>query len=164
MFYIAVRTTGLSAGHSCPSRDLASENVEFYSRAEDAVFAGYRPCKALPAAARLGRRAGMDRDPARPRDENPGERIPDAEIRAMGIEPARAFDAYFQDRFGMTFQAYCRGRRLGSALSALRAAAAVSTMPSYDHGYESHSGFRDAFTRIVRCHTGTRGCAHAACG
>jgi AraC family transcriptional regulator of adaptative response/methylated-DNA-[protein]-cysteine methyltransferase len=146
VFYIAVRTTGIFCRPSCPSRSSRPENVEFYARAEDAVFAGYRPCKRCrPLHVNGAAPEWIEALLARV-DENPGERIPDAEIRAMGIEPARV-RRYFQERFGMTFQAYCRGRRLGSALSALRRGGRIDDA-IYDHGYESHSGFRDAFSKL----------------
>ncbi len=63
----------------------------------------------------------------------------------MGIDPARV-RRYFLDRFGMTFQAYCRGRRLGGALDDPCAVADIDDAV-FDHGYESHSGFRDAFAK-----------------
>jgi AraC family transcriptional regulator of adaptative response/methylated-DNA-[protein]-cysteine methyltransferase len=146
VFYIAVRTTGIFCRPSCPSRASRPENVEFYARAEDAVFAGYRPCKRCRPLSVSGAAPEWIEALLARVDENPGERIPDADIRAMGIEPARV-RRYFQDRFGMTFQAYCRGRRLGSALSALRRGGRIDDA-IYDHGYESHSGFRDAFTKL----------------
>ncbi len=146
VFYIAVRTTGIFCRPSCPSRASRPENVEFYARAEDAIFAGYRPCKRCRPLHVSGTAPEWIESLIARVDENPGERIPDAEIRAMGIEPARV-RRYFQDRFGMTFQAYCRGRRLGSALSALRRGGRIDDT-IYDHGFESHSGFRDAFSKL----------------
>jgi AraC family transcriptional regulator of adaptative response/methylated-DNA-[protein]-cysteine methyltransferase len=46
----------------------------------------------------------------------------------------------------MTFHAYCRGRRLAAALQRIRRGADLDEV-IMDSGYESHSGFRDAFTR-----------------
>lgn len=146
VFYIAVRTTGIFCRPSCPSRTSRPENVEFYARAEDAVFAGYRPClRCRPLSVSGAAPEWIERLLERV-DANPGERIPDAGIRAMGIEPARV-RRYFQERFGMTFQAYCRGRRLGGALASLRRGGRIDDA-IYDHGYESHSGFRDAFSKL----------------
>src|SRR5262249_24418809 len=48
--------------------------------------------------------------------------------------------------YGMTFQAYCRARRMGKALNQLRGGADIDDVV-IDQGYESHSGFRDAFVR-----------------
>jgi AraC family transcriptional regulator of adaptative response/methylated-DNA-[protein]-cysteine methyltransferase len=46
----------------------------------------------------------------------------------------------------MTFQAYCRGRRLGTAFDQIRRGADLDDVV-LGHGYDSHSGFRDAFSR-----------------
>lgn len=146
VFFLAVRTTGIFCRPSCPARKPRLENVEFFSRTEDAVFAGYRPCKRCRPMHTGGAAPEWIERLLERVDENPGERIPDADVRAMGIEPARV-RRYFQERFGMTFQAYCRGRRLGGALASLRNGATIDDAV-FDHGYESHSGFRDAFAKL----------------
>jgi AraC family transcriptional regulator of adaptative response/methylated-DNA-[protein]-cysteine methyltransferase len=46
----------------------------------------------------------------------------------------------------MTFQAYCRGRRLGEAFRQLKRGESLDAI-ALDHGYESLSGFRDAFSK-----------------
>jgi AraC family transcriptional regulator of adaptative response/methylated-DNA-[protein]-cysteine methyltransferase len=46
----------------------------------------------------------------------------------------------------MTFQAYCRGRRLGKALEQIRTGVDLDDI-ALGYGYSSHSGFRDAFVR-----------------
>jgi AraC family transcriptional regulator of adaptative response/methylated-DNA-[protein]-cysteine methyltransferase len=73
-------------------------------------------------------------------------RITDADIRTLGIDPARA-RRYFQKTYGMTFQAYCRGRRLGSAFEQIKRGDRLDDV-TLGHGFESHSGFREAFARV----------------
>lgn len=46
--------------------------------------------------------------------------------------------------YGMTFQAYSRGRRLGTSLEQIRNGADLDDVV-LGHGYNSHSGFREAF-------------------
>jgi AraC family transcriptional regulator of adaptative response/methylated-DNA-[protein]-cysteine methyltransferase len=46
----------------------------------------------------------------------------------------------------MTFHAFARGRRLSGAFDRLRRGAAIDDV-AFDSGFESHSGFRDAFAR-----------------
>lgn len=46
----------------------------------------------------------------------------------------------------MTFQAFCRARRLSHAFHELREGASVDEAVE-SHGYESHSGFREAFAK-----------------
>ena len=86
------------------------ENVEFFAAPKQALFAGYRPClKCHPLKA--------DEEPAWVRrlidrvEKTPEGRIRERDLRAMHIEPARV-RRYFAARYGLTFQAYCRARRL----------------------------------------------------
>jgi AraC family transcriptional regulator of adaptative response/methylated-DNA-[protein]-cysteine methyltransferase len=76
-------------------------------------------------------------------EKAPDRRMKDRDVRALGIEPARA-RRFFKSRFGMTFQAYCRGRRLGGAFQEIRKGTALDDV-ALGYGFESHSGFREAF-------------------
>jgi AraC family transcriptional regulator of adaptative response/methylated-DNA-[protein]-cysteine methyltransferase len=78
-------------------------------------------------------------------ESNPARRLRDEDVRAMGVEPSRA-RRYFLEHYGMTFHAYCRGRRLSGALHQLRSGEALDDV-ALGTGWDSHSGFRDAFTR-----------------
>jgi AraC family transcriptional regulator of adaptative response/methylated-DNA-[protein]-cysteine methyltransferase len=78
-------------------------------------------------------------------DAAPGQRIPAAELRAAGIDPARA-RRWFQKHYGMTFQAYCRARRLAGAFRSIKGGSTVSDV-AIESGFESESGFREAFAR-----------------
>ena len=44
-FWVAVKTTGIYCRPSCRSRQPLRRNVEFHTRAADAVAAGFRACK-----------------------------------------------------------------------------------------------------------------------
>ncbi len=81
------------------------------------------------------------------------ERIKDSELRRSGIDPFRV-RRYFRKHCGMTFQAYCRARRMGGALDQLRRGASLDDV-ALGNGYESHSGFRDAFSRTFGRPPGT---------
>lgn len=54
----------------------------------------------------------------------------------------------FKKRFGMTFVAYARARRIGAAMKEIRAGSSVIDA-QLQAGYESGSGFRDAFSKIL---------------
>ncbi len=64
----------------------------------------------------------------------------------MGLEAARV-RRYFLREFGMTFQAYCRARRLGQAFVSIRDGNPIDDAV-FDSGFDSHSGFRTAFARL----------------
>jgi AraC family transcriptional regulator of adaptative response/methylated-DNA-[protein]-cysteine methyltransferase len=78
-------------------------------------------------------------------DANPTRRLRDADLRQRQIDPARA-RRFFRRHFGITFQAYGRARRMGKALEQIRNQARIDDV-ALGNGYDSHSGFRDAFVR-----------------
>ena len=79
-------------------------------------------------------------------EASPAERIAAQDLRRMGVDPARA-RRYFLQHHGMTFQAYCRARRLGDAFRRIREGAPVCEV-AHASGFESESGFRSAFARV----------------
>lgn len=150
LFYAAVTTTGIFCRPSCPARKAKSEHVEYFASAKEALFAGFRPCgrcrpldgtasASAPAPAWIG--PLVDRVEA-----NPKQRISDAELRAGGADPV-AVRRWFLRTYGMTFQAYCRARRLGAAFRSIREGADLDDAV-FDYGWESHSAFRDAFSKV----------------
>lgn len=64
----------------------------------------------------------------------------------MSIDPVRV-RRWFQTTHGMTFHAYERTRRLGTALGRIRLGDDL-TRTGYNHGYDSPSGFREAFESV----------------
>jgi AraC family transcriptional regulator, regulatory protein of adaptative response / methylated-DNA-[protein]-cysteine methyltransferase len=145
IFFLAVRSTGIFCRPSCPARKPDPRNVQYYPSAREAIFAGFRPCKrchpldsngATPAWI-SGLLARVERDPS--------ARYSDTFLRSIGVDPSRA-RRFFLKNYGMTFQAYCRGRRLGKALEQIRRGVDLDDV-ALGYGYDSHSGFRDAFSR-----------------
>ncbi len=146
VFFTAVRTTGIFCRPSCSAKTPKRSNVEFYPSARDALGAGYRPCKRCQPLELPGQPppwlqpvlVRIDRDPLR--------RWTDADLRESGVDPVRV-RRWFQTHHGMTFHAYQRARRVGQALGQIR----LGDRPgrtAYDHGFESESGFREAFKRL----------------
>jgi AraC family transcriptional regulator of adaptative response/methylated-DNA-[protein]-cysteine methyltransferase len=145
IFVTAVRTTGIFCRPSCRARKPLAGNVEFFATVREALFAGYRPCR------RCDPMAPADAAPAwltpllKMIDEEPNRRLRDRDLHGFGVDPARA-RRYFLEHYGMTFHAYCRGRRLAGALRQLRSGQPLDDV-ALGTGWESHSGFRDAFAR-----------------
>jgi AraC family transcriptional regulator of adaptative response/methylated-DNA-[protein]-cysteine methyltransferase len=145
VFFTGVKTTGIFCRPSCTARKPLPQNVEFFATPREALFSGYRACKRCHPLDADGRPpAWVARLLAR-LEQAPGERIRAADLRAAGIDPARA-RRYFQKHYGMTFQAYCRARRLGDAFRQIKGGSTVSNVASQS-GFESESGFRAAFGR-----------------
>jgi AraC family transcriptional regulator of adaptative response/methylated-DNA-[protein]-cysteine methyltransferase len=142
VFFVAVKTTGIFCRPSCPARPLPKNRL-FFASAGEGLRAGFRPClrcKPLLAGGGVPNWVG---DLLARIDAEPARRWPDKALRSIGVEPVAA-RRYFLRQFGMTFQAYCRGRRLGEAIKKIKRGASLDTI-ALDHGYESLSGFRDAF-------------------
>jgi AraC family transcriptional regulator of adaptative response/methylated-DNA-[protein]-cysteine methyltransferase len=146
LFYVGVTTTGIFCRPSCSARKPLPENVEFFSTAKEALGSGYRPCKRCRPLETDGRPPEWVEAVLAKVEAEPAVRLKDRELREMGVEPSR-LRRYFRETFGMTFQAYARSRRLGDALDAIRRGRPLDHV-ALDHGFESHSGFRDAFARI----------------
>jgi AraC family transcriptional regulator of adaptative response/methylated-DNA-[protein]-cysteine methyltransferase len=143
IFYVGVRTTGIFCRPSCPARRPLPENVEFFATAGEALFGGYRPCMRCAPLKAGGEHPDWASKLLERIDDDPSVRIKDGDLRALGLEPAKA-RRYFLGRFGMTFHAYCRARRLGKAFDEIRNGGRLDEV-ILTHGYESHSGFREAF-------------------
>jgi|KBSMisStandDraft_5_1062788.scaffolds.fasta_scaffold05413_5 AraC family transcriptional regulator of adaptative response/methylated-DNA-[protein]-cysteine methyltransferase len=144
VFFLAVRTTGIFCRPSCPARKPLARNVDYFSSARDALFAGYRPCKrCCPMDTNGSPPDWVTRAITMVRDSE--TRVRDTELQQSGIDPYR-IRRYFQKHYGMTFQAYCRAQRMGDALNQLRQGVNLDDI-ALGNGYESHSGFREAFVR-----------------
>jgi AraC family transcriptional regulator of adaptative response/methylated-DNA-[protein]-cysteine methyltransferase len=142
-FYSGVRTTGIFCRPSCSARKPLPENVSYFSTAREALFAGYRPCLKCRPMEAGGSHPEWIRDLLVQVENSPDGKWKDSDLRLHGLEPERV-RRYFLKRFGMTFQAYCRARRLSTAFQHIREGASLDDVP-FDAGYESHSGFREAF-------------------
>ena len=147
VFVVAVRTTSVFCRPSCPARKPLPRNVEYFASARAALFSGYRPCKRCRPMHTDGRPPGWVSRLLAEVERRPTSRIRDADLRAMSIDPTRA-RRFFNRHYGMTFQAYNRARRMGQALRRIRNGAHLSEV-AMDQGFESDSGFRDAFARII---------------
>ncbi|HEX9005810.1 MAG TPA: Ada metal-binding domain-containing protein, partial [Bacteroidota bacterium] len=157
IFYLGVKSTGIFCLPSCGARKPRPQNVEYFATPREAVFAGYRPCKRCRPLTALGQPPVWVGRLLTAVETDPSRRFPDAELRAMQIDPARV-RRFFMKNYGMTFQAYCRGRRLGRAFEQIRNGASLDDA-ALGHGFESHSGFRDAFVRTFGVPPGKAGAA-----
>lgn len=147
LFYAAIRTTGIFCRPTCGAKKPHLENVEFYPTARDALFSGYRPCKRCRPLEAGGASptwlSGLMDELSR----NPGRRWKDQDLREIGVDPA-SVRRWFRKEYGMTFHAYHRAMRLGSALGLMRQGKKITTT-AYESGYQSVSGFREAIERVA---------------
>lgn len=144
LFVLAVRTTGVYCRPHCPARRPEPRNVSYFASPCEAEEAGFRACK------RCRPGEADDRPAWARRLMEAVERAPDrawgeTEQRRHGVDPSTA-RRWFRRRFGLTFAAWARARRLEAGRGALQQGRLVDDAV-FDSGFASHSGFRDAFAR-----------------
>ncbi len=146
IFFVAVKSTNIFCRPACGARKPKEKNMVFYSSAREALFAGYRPCKKCKPLELSGSHPDWVKMLIDKVEKSETRRIRDGELREMGIQPEKA-RRYFLKNYGITFHAYQRSRRLASAFTQIREGNKLDDV-ILSNGYESHSGFRDAFGKV----------------
>ncbi len=145
VFYVAVRTTGIFCRPSCPSKPRL-ENTEYFATIKECMFAGYRACKRCDPLSANGERPAWVNDLMERVRASESGRFQARELKSLGLTPERV-RRWFTHNLGMTFAEWCRGQRLSGAFDRLREGMKLDDV-ALDSGFESHSGFRDAFSRV----------------
>jgi AraC family transcriptional regulator of adaptative response/methylated-DNA-[protein]-cysteine methyltransferase len=146
IFFVGVRTTGIFCRPTCAAKKPAPQNVDFFATPSEAVEGGYRPCLRCHPMDPNGHAPKLIERLRAEVERAPDGRLTDKELAALAIDPSTA-RRQFKRHYGMTFQAYHRARRMGLALSQVRQGGRVDEARN-GSGFESESGFREAFTRI----------------
>ena len=144
--FVGVTSTGIFCRLTCPARKPRPENCRWFARPEDALAAGFRPCKrchptgatAEGDATVTALRAAMEADPSR--------RWTESDLAGMGYDPSTVRRA-FRRHFGMTFLQMARNIRLREGARRVAGGDAVIEA-QMDAGFDSASGFRQAFARL----------------
>lgn len=147
LFFVGVKTTGVFCRPTCPARKPKFENCEFYETAQAALLASFRPCQRCRPLSNPNQVSPIVQMLVEAVENNPEKRWKDQDFRELSIDASTA-RRQFKKRFGMTFVEYARARRMGLAMKHIRAGNSVIDA-QLSTGYESSSGFRDAFSRIM---------------
>lgn len=146
LFVFAVETTGIACRPTCPSRRARPEHLQFYPSLDEARAAGFRACL----------RCRPERAPSEPEwfarlstlvEQTGDGRLTDADLQQQGLDPVR-IRRHFRRHHGITFHAWARGQKVADAQRRLKQGTPLDTV-IIESGYESHSGFREAFGRLV---------------
>lgn len=148
VFYVGVLTTGVFCRPTCPARKPKFEHCEFFKTAEDALLASYRPCKRCQPLSHPNQVSPLIKTLVEAIERNPERRWTNKDFEGILTVDASTVRRQFKKRFGMTFIEYARARRMGLAMKQIRAGETVIDT-QLSTGYESSSGFRDAFSRIM---------------
>ena len=144
IFYYSVRTTGVYCRPSCGARRPRRENVDFYSTADAAERAGFRPCKRCRprnqpvAQERAARIAEICRA-----IESTGKQ-PNLQklAQSAGLSPYH-FHRLFKSVTGVTPRAYFAARRAQRVRQELQRGSTV-TNAIYEAGFNSNAPFYTA--------------------
>lgn len=147
VFYVGVKTTGVFCRPTCPARKPKFEHCEFFETAQQALLASFRPCKRCRPLSHPNQVSELIQTLVEAVEANPEKRWRNSDFQALSIDASTA-RRQFKKRFGMTFVEYARARRMGLAMKQIRSGEAIIEA-QLATGYESSSGFRDAFTRIM---------------
>lgn len=147
VFYVGVTSTGVFCRPTCPARKPKYDNCEFYETAQQALLASFRPCQRCRPLSHPNQVSDIIRLLVEAVEANPEKRWKSKDFRALSIDESTA-RRQFKKRFGMTFVEYARARRMGLALKSIRSGEKIIDT-QLASGYDSSSGFRDAFSRIM---------------
>ena len=147
IFFVGVRTTGVFCRPTCSARKPKFENCEFYKTAQEALLASFRPCMRCRPLSHSSQVSDLVRILVEAVEENPSKRWKDLDFDELSVDSSIA-RRQFKKKFGMTFIEYARARRIGIAMKEIRDGGDVIDA-QLNAGYESSSGFRDAFSKIM---------------
>ena len=145
--FVGVTTTGIFCRLTCPARKPKRENAQFFSTTDACIEAGFRPCKRCKPLA-----SSREVDPIVDRlltalNDAPSKRWSEADVIALGIDPSTA-RRNFRKAFGATFLEVARMRRVRAGAEA-RKNGEKTVEAQLEAGFESSSGFRSAFAKIL---------------
>ena len=143
IFVTGVQTTGIFCRPTCSAKKPRPEHVHFFGTAHEALLSGFRPCKRCRPMELSGTPPEWLRPLLAEIEADPGRRWTNQDMRAAGLSPERV-RRWFKRNHGMTFHAFGRARRLGVALGQVKRGSRVGPA-AFDAGYDSLSGFQDAF-------------------
>ncbi len=148
IFFAGITTTGIFCRPACHARKPEPEHVVYFRSVREALLAGYRPCKKCRPLETAGTMPPEIRQLLNEIEQEEMYRITDRDLRERGMDPT-AVRRWFNTHYGMTFQAFLRSLRVGKAFGRLRDGDTILAT-AYHAGYESVSGFTDAFKKQMK--------------
>lgn len=146
IFFVGVKTTGIFCRPTCTARKPKFESCDFFNTAQEALQASFRPCKRCdPLMYPESNKIIQTLIDAVQKD--PSKRWAEKDLKKFAID-ASTVRRQFKKRFGMTFVSYARAIRVGLAMKQIKTGGSVMEAQVLT-GYESSSGFRDAFSKVM---------------
>lgn len=149
IFFYAVKSTGIFCRPSCKSRLPKRENVEYFDTSDQALAAGYRPCKRC-------RPDLLEYKPVKDVAEKAKQLIDnffaakqelDQEIKSLGVTRHRMI-RIFKEQYGVTPSEYMNELRIEEAKSRLAETDESIIDIAYSVGFNSLSAFYRLFRKM----------------
>jgi AraC family transcriptional regulator of adaptative response/methylated-DNA-[protein]-cysteine methyltransferase len=145
-FYVGVRTMKIYCLPSCRAKLPLLKNIVFFRDRAEAIAAGFRGCKRCKAESFPNISPAWLTDfLAFMRKENTGRIRAKKLVELAGVDISTV-RRYFKSQFQTTPMAFHRKLRLTRARKMIEAGAGYLAA-AYECGYESASGFREAFIK-----------------
>lgn len=145
--YVGVPSTGIFCRFTCVGRKPKRKNCLFYHSIQECLAAGFRPCLRCRPLAPISQAHPVVGTLMEVLEAEPGRRWLEADIAARGLAPSTV-RRIFKRHVGVTFLEFARRQRLTVGGAALAAHKPVIEA-QLDAGFDSASGFRAAFTRVL---------------
>ncbi len=143
-FYIGVHSTGIYCLPSCTAKLPLLKNVKFYSSREEAIAAGLRGCKRCKSAKFPDVLPDWLHQVLDFMRAHPRERLTENDLVAHAKVDISTIRRHFRQTLDITPLSFHRRLRLAQARQLLESGHDYLTA-AYECGFESASGFRDAF-------------------
>lgn len=145
-FYVGVHSTGIYCLPSCKAKKPKLENVVFYSTREEAIAAGLRGCKRCKSEKYPDVLPEWLHAVLKFIRQNRTERLSEGKLIQLTGVDISTIRRYFKTHLGMTPLTFHRKIRLNHARMLIQSGHNYLSA-AYECGYESASGFREAFAR-----------------
>jgi AraC family transcriptional regulator of adaptative response/methylated-DNA-[protein]-cysteine methyltransferase len=145
-FYVGVHSTKIYCLPSCKAKKPYLKNIVFYPTREEAIAAGLRGCKRCKSERYPDVLPSWLHSVLKFMRENQTERLNENKLIQMTGVDISTIRRYFKTHLGMTPLAFHRKIRLNYARRLIESGEDYLSA-AYECGYESVSGFREAFVR-----------------
>lgn len=145
--FVGVTSTGVFCRLTCPARKPKRTHCRFFETVAECLAAGFRACKRCHPLAPSATADPVIAALLRALEAEPARRWTEADLSGRGFDPSTVRRA-FKRQFGMTFLEMARLTRLRDGFQALSSGARVIDAQLHA-GFESPSGFRSAFARLL---------------
>ena len=145
-FYAGVITTGIYCLPSCKAKLPNIENVVFFNTREEAIAFGLRGCKRCKSELFPNVLPNWLPTVINQMKNNPNGKLDEDKLTGMSGTDISTIRRYFKDHVGMSPMAFHRKLRLEHAKKLIQSGDDYFSA-GYDIGYESSSGFREAFKK-----------------